>query len=474
MGLNARIAAFAIMSTLAAHAASAQTPPPPRASGDPAVAAFRNSADAAPPGWTGRVFQLSREYPTQKPDCFAPWLALPVAFDSPTPNWAQWSAYTQTMLDYAFLGQDPNLPDETGWKAQIDGFTRWFHVPWMAYDGERGREFVHGLTNERSTPLSAFTGGVSIHGRGVGTNALLALKRRPGEPVPVASTLYETWSVGMYNPCGAWSIGQIVPPTGVPATYQDGIGANRARGLPFEAGTMVVKILNTTATANDVPYLRGSTTWQANTHTRITPTTFQTCQRSLTNVHLVQMDIAVVDPRSPSGWVYTTFMYDGTLSGATVKDRMTPLGVQWGNDSTTFPAVPQAQSVPVRQTVMAPINIPEHNGCNGRLAGVADNPQSSCLSCHLGAFAPANGALAVPGTNVPNIFSFPDNTMCTTANAENQNYFATYRYPQPFPSGQFNSAIPLDTSLQVTVAFDEYAAFINQPLTPPACPPAGQ
>lgn len=468
MGYTARIAALAIVTALAANAASAQAPTP----SNTAATAFRNSADAPPPGWTGRVFQLSRDYPAAKPDCIAPWLALPVAFDSPTPNWDQWRAYTQAMLDYAFLGQDPNLPNETGWKSQIDGFTRWFHVPWMAYDGQRGREFVHGLTNERSTAQSAFTGGVSIHGRGIGVNALLALTRRPGEPTPSASTLYETWSVGMYNPCGAWSIGQIVPPTGVPATYQDASGNNRARGLPFEPGTMVVKVLNTTATPDDVPYLKGSTTWQANTHTRTSSTTFQTCQRSITNVHLVQMDIAVVDPRSPSGWVYTTFMYDGTLNGATVKDRMTPLGVQWGNDSGTFPAVPQAQSVPVRQTVMAPINIPEHNGCNGRLAGVADNPQSSCLSCHLGAYAPANAAQASPGVNVPNIFSFP--TMCTASDAPNQNYFASYRYPQPYPGGQFNTAIPLDTSLQVTVAFDEYAVFSSQVVTPPVCPPAGQ
>lgn len=37
-------------------------------------------------------------------------------------------------------------------------------------------------------------------------------------------------------------------------------------------------------------------------------------------VRLVQVDFAVVDPRAPIGWVFGTFMYDGTKTDASVSE----------------------------------------------------------------------------------------------------------------------------------------------------------
>ena len=34
---------------------------------DPAAVAFRNAVTEPPPGWTGHVFNLSHDYPTQQP-----------------------------------------------------------------------------------------------------------------------------------------------------------------------------------------------------------------------------------------------------------------------------------------------------------------------------------------------------------------------------------------------------------------------
>ena len=270
---------------------------------------------------------MSRDYPTQTPVCDAPWLRRNVDFNDPAPKWPgannEWSGYVQDIVNYVKEGQDPDLRDEIGWRSEVGGSARWFHVPWMAYDGERGREFVHGLTNELSTAASTFDG----PGRGTGlTNCRGRRARtastRSSKPGRSASTTRAAQS----------TLGQGWPPSGEPATYKDDKGRLLARGMPFAEGTVVVKLLNTTADETAVPYLKGSTSWQANGHKQTGPTTYSTCERAVRRVHLVQIDLAVVDTRSPTRWVYSTLAYDGTLPGKTVWDRMKPLGVQWGND----------------------------------------------------------------------------------------------------------------------------------------------
>ena len=118
------------------------------------------------------------------------------------------------------------------------------------------------------------------------------------------------------------------------------------------------------------------------------------------------------------------------------------------------------------------MNIPEHYGCGKRLAGVVDQPNSSCVSCHMGAYSAPPGVLQVQGTNVPAIFGFPG--LCTEFNPANSNYFSDYAYPAPFPasSGEVAAAIPLDSSLQVQVAFAQYAMYKN-PQATRTCPDAG-
>src|SRR5580658_3803922 len=111
--------------------------------------AFRDSTDTAPPNWSGPQFKLSYDYPKTQPSCDAPWLKRQVSFNDPKAQWSpEWQAYVQDIVNYVKEGQDPNLTNNPGWTLAVKGETRWFHVPWMAYDGERGREYVHGLTNE--------------------------------------------------------------------------------------------------------------------------------------------------------------------------------------------------------------------------------------------------------------------------------------------------------------------------------------
>jgi hypothetical protein len=424
---------------------------------DATAAAFRDSTDVPPPGWNGPAFKLSRDYPQKLPPCEAPWLKRKVSFTDRNPKWGgEWAAYVQDIVNYVKEGQDPDLKNDSSWKVEVGGQTRWYHVPWMAFDGERGREFVHGLTNELSTAESIFRGG----GRGSGKHRLFGVAQKSG-----VDPLFETWSVGMYNPCGAWSLGQAFPASGIPATSTRS-GRIFANGMPFPVGTVVIKLLNTTADESDVPYLKGAPTWQANGHKQTGPTNYATCEREVRTVHLVQIDLAVVDPRSPTRWVYSTLAYDGTLPGKTVWDRLRPLGVQWGSDPGSFPAVPKPKSRPLHETILAPVNTPEHYGCQKRLAGIVDQADSSCVSCHMGAYAAAPGSLNVQGQNIPAIFNF--NGMCTDHNTDNAHYFSDYKYPATYPGGQFKDAIPLDSSLQVAVAYAQYGVFKN-PQAPRTC-----
>lgn len=411
---------------------------------------FRDAAIPAPPDWRGPRFKLSRDYPTQKPTCDAPWLKRKVSFSDPDPTWSpEWQAYVADIIGYVFAGQDPNLPDEIGWRTQVEGQTRWYNVPWMAYDGHGGREFVHGLTNELSTGKGTFRG----PGRATATSHLIGAAMMDDK-----DPLFETWSVGYYNPCGAWSIGQGWPASGEPATYVDkSSGRTFAKGMPFPEGTVVIKILNTTADEDEVPYLAHSTTWQADAHRRLSSQTFTACARQVTKVHMIQMDLAVVDLRSPTRWVYSTLAYDGRLPGKTVKDRLRPLGVQWGNDVEAVSMLPY--NVKLKETILSSINVPEHYGCQKRLAGVVDQQDSSCMSCHMAAFTAPGGTLEAQGINIPPIFNFDG--ICQIPNPANVSYFSDYPYPAAFPGGQFNAAIPLDSSLQLLTAFQEYAIYKN-------------
>ena len=125
--------------------------------------------------------------------------------------------------------------------------------------------------------------------------------------------------MGFYNPCGAYAIGRGFA-SGEPSTYSDPTSKQLfLNGMPFPEGTVVVKILNTTADQASVPYLKGSTSWQAHGHKQEGPSSFAQCERALTLVHLVQMDLAVVDTRSPTRWNTSARLTSARLSVSSKK-----------------------------------------------------------------------------------------------------------------------------------------------------------
>lgn len=449
--------------------AIAQQKPAPVKPHDAAYYAFRNAATAPPQNPDTPVFQLSRNYPHQPPhplsekcpESECPWLYVNVNFtpefprdkrDVKSPKWhgENWDVYLATILKYVRQGQTDDLNNKDGWRIDVNHRTRWFNVPWMAYDPTAGREYVHGTTNERTAQLSELIGPVhSPHAHTVIAGESEECKAK----YPYG---FESWSVGFYNEYGGYALGRAIPSTGVPQ-MSEYMGVPMPAGLPFPEGTVVVKVLTSSVPPECVTYLKGAPAWQVDRHKYSESKGYQ-CDREVQISHVVQMDVAVADSRSPIGWVYGTFAYDGDLPGNTFWDHLVPLGLQWGSDPWSFPAVPRGASLPLQQSVInTDVQTFQHLGCMDRLAGPVDNPQSSCTSCHASAYGVGRGALNKMGTNVPPSFGFAG--MCEEFSQDNANYFQNQSAPQGFPGGLFPTAASLDTSLQLAVAFTQFGNF---------------
>lgn len=462
---TAAIGAALSLAVLAVMSCS-KGPEKPKA-GSAADLAFRNSVDTPPPGSTGN-FKLSVNYPKEAGECpECAWLKLDVDFTpefpaKPNPNaWTEgkWAEYIDLILKYVKQDQDPNLADNVGWKTEVGGKTRWFNVPWMAYDPTVGREYRHGTTNERTAHLQDLVGpdGKEIPDDEVSIGGAHFFPNMTADCKKLYPNGFETWSVGYYNPQGGYALGKSIPKDGVPRTGKF-MGSDMPAGLPFPDGTAVMKVLTTTAPVDCVPFLKNSPVWTVNRHVLDPVSKEYMCERKVQETRIVQIDVAVVDRRSPTGWVYGTYAYNGDKEGATFWDRLVPLGVQWGADPWTFPAVPKGDSQPLQQSVANPnMGMYQHMGCEGRLAGPVDNPQSSCMSCHGSAYAAKDGAQSVMGTNVPPSFGFSG--LCTAYSLDNAGYFQNQPAPQSFGGGKYPAAMSLDTSLQMEVAYQSYGQF---------------
>jgi hypothetical protein len=319
------------LKTMAAGPAKAAQP------GDAATHAFRDAVELPPAGWTGNVFKLSHAYPAEKPAPPAggyPWEKIDFT--------TQPGEYMDAVLKHARADLEA-----VDWDPTKLAKPNWFHAPWMA-EGDpsgNGREFIHGMTKERGS--------------------------RAGELSPGQKTPYiGNYAVGFYNDLGGWTFGRVWGDPGNP---------NTSDGRPvFENGTMAIKLLFTAADPakpdDGAPYLKDSKEWQANVAlTRNGP-------RQPETLRLLQVDIAVRDKRNDdvTGWLLGTFVYNGNKPGATPLDRLTPVGLMWGDSPGVKPGGP----APSQQWINPDVGVYQHLGWAKRLNGPVDNPISSCMSCH--------------------------------------------------------------------------------------------
>jgi hypothetical protein len=283
---------------------------------------------------TGPLFKLSQNYPARAPADDAPWLNIDFTAGVRGAN-----DYLYALRDYSFDGMI-----DADFKPELNNVRPWFHMPMMNF-GPNAREPMHGLTTERT-----------LIGPELGLKA--------GVPV-------RNFAVGFYNAVGGVTIGRVWK-TSSPDVSK----------AQFFQGAMAFKILFSAAQAGDFQgpdILAGAPEWTIATSSGLLP------------VRLMQMDVAAVDARSPTRWVFGTFVYDRNAPDASAWRRMRPVGLSWGNDYGFTPADQQAGKK-LKETIISdqiPAYAAAHLGWAGRTNGPIDNPISGCLSCHGTAQDPA-------------------------------------------------------------------------------------
>lgn len=320
---------------------------------------FPDAHEQAPNNWSKHVFRLSQDYKDAQPEGSYPWQAI----DFKT----QPEAYAKAVYAYALEG---NIGVD--WDVQNNSIRKWYHAPWMHY-GVKGREFIRGMTRERTTPRPK-----------VGEE---------GELGPLQKSCFQNWAVSFFNPAGGKVVGDVWADPELPDP-----GA-----ALFPEGTVAAKLLFTAATVDEVPYLRDTFEWEANVND--IPATDLDCRenarRKPRQMRLLQIDISVRDQRADdsTGWVFMTFTYDNEAAGISPWDRMVLVGLMWGNDPDLTKAKFDAGQR-VKETWINPgLNTPQHLGFLGRLNGPVDNPASACLSCHGTAQIPVRSSMT-PNVNM--------------------------------------------------------------------------
>jgi hypothetical protein len=314
-----------------------------------------------PSNYSGPVFKLRQDYPETlpKPEQ-SPWLGVDPSTLSTD---AGALAYLESIWGYVTEG---NIDPRVDWDLAKNTKRAWYHAPWLDY-GSHGREFVHGLTHE----LNSAPGLLGI-----------------GQTTPT-----QTWAVGAYNALGAWAMGQVWCDPGNPQI--DALNPSTGGPNSFPNGTAVWKLLFTSATPDQLPFLAGAKEWSADILTDIASTDPDPA-RAVSTVRLIQIDVAVRDDRLPNGWAFGTFTYSSQATvrpGASPWSHMVPVGLQWGNDPGITPTM-VTQGVPLRESWLnnspAAKSLPDnHRGWGGRLVGPLDNKASACMSCHQTAGQPA-------------------------------------------------------------------------------------
>lgn len=288
---------------------------------------FISSCDKTPSNYLGRAFKLKTDYPSNLNNVEKPWEK--VSFQKKAKK------YADAVLLYIYQG---NISSD--FYLEQNTVRNWYHAPWMHY-GTLGREFMHGLTREKSC--------------------------RPGQLHPNQKSKFQNWAVSIINDAGGYTYGQIWKDPNNPTFTK----------VEFPNGTVSAKLIFTEATPDEVPYLKHSPEWVAyiNNSDKGTDKVFKT-------LRLLQIDFAVKDHRSKStGWVMGTFVYDSDLNNENSWLNMVPIGITWGNDPSYTKKDKENNNKLSETWINDKIN-KEYLGYLGRLNGPVDNKNSSCMSCH--------------------------------------------------------------------------------------------
>jgi hypothetical protein len=373
-----------------------------------------------PKGYRGKVFKLSQNYPKDLPGQEQ----IPEFFKRDFEgDWFKsyfqggWKSYMIELRRYCF---EANI--EVDWRVENNKTRRWFHIPWQHY-GPKGREGIHGMTKEAEVKkyqlarTQTYVGG-------------------------------QTYAVAFYNEFGGYTIGKV---------WNDPAKGPKYNHIEFPHGTVICKLLFVDVPTEQVPSLVDPVLWQG-----YICENYASNNRSIRPLALIQMDVMVRDDRTPTGWIFGTFQYNGMLKKQNPWENLIPVGVQWGNDETvrsnTYSIRCPTVTKIVEEIRESRINKdtkelpPTHLGWNGRLNGPVDNPRSSCMSCHGAAEYPVKSEMA------PFFEKSPPRAGDDRWMRWFKNYKCTSKGGGPFDEGSCST----DFCLQLVQSIDNYYTWLNE------------
>jgi hypothetical protein len=392
---------------------------PPTAQPNPANTAanllprFPDFGSLPKPGdYNSRIFKLSQDFPVEKPP-MEPAVQKILSIDYTK----DWQGYMEAVRDYIYEGNIEAEGVANDFYLEDNKVRRWYHVPWQHY-GPYGREGIHGLTKEG--PVNPYVLG------------------------PTQPSKWQTYAVGFYNPPGGYMIGKVWADAENP-----NVKVMQDEGFPV--GTVVGKVLFTTATPAEAPFLTNPIEWLA-----YTTRSFEVNDRIMNTVRFIQMDIMVRDPRAnpTGGWVFGTFVYNGALAKPNLWHNVVPVGLMWGNDPTVT-SHPESNPKPTKTLINEDLKHtiintskdmpPMHLGWGLRLNGPVDNALSSCMSCHSTAQYP-------PITPILPFMATKDGKVLTAKDPEWMRWFRDVKCATPFDE----QATSTDYSLQLSASVQQF------------------
>lgn len=276
---------------------------------------------------------------------------------------------------------------------------------------------------------------------------------------PKQTTCAQNWAVGFYNGPGGYAIGNM---------WKDPLNPKLEASI-FPANTVVGKLLFTSAPPDEVPFLKDALVWQGNIY-EMRPTATDPCastnRKSVTDLRLLQIDLAVREPRADgtTGWIFATYVYRSDGPGSDPWTRLVPVGLMWGNDPNLLKAQYDTGARP-QETWLNKVEAKlPHYGWLDRLNGPVDNPRASCLGCNAIAQWPEVRPMAPPAN---------------ASEAQIRFYFRNVKAGERYDSGN-PSQISLDYSLQQMIAYNNFLGgkgamekAIENHLSPQAIEPFG-
>ncbi|MEM1000915.1 MAG: hypothetical protein AAGN35_27925 [Bacteroidota bacterium] len=242
---------------------------------------------AAANAWGTDIFELSQSYPAEVPEEKYPWDGVDFRRKP--------EQFMSKVLDYCWEGMN-----DANFVAQSNAVRIWYHAPWLDY-GFTGREYLRGLRMDRTSA--------------------------PDDLSPSQNTDIRNYSISYYNGAAAYTLGQV---------WCDPKNPEAAKAN-FPLGSVIFKMIFTLADTGDVAWLDGALEWDAYAQEA---TSVPLDEKEIRKVRLIEVDYMVKSDASDAvnGWIFGSHVYDGRADGGTVKDKLVPVGLQWGNDPGITPA----------------------------------------------------------------------------------------------------------------------------------------